>query len=59
MDCSIVEKTFPYTVGIYEVSGDTLEAGREKYRHLLNVHRNNLKNYDKEYVNNFCYFGSV
>ena len=54
-----VEKTFPYTVGIYEVSGDTLDAGREKYRHLLNVHRNNLKNYDKEYVNNFCYFGSI
>lgn len=54
-----VEKTYPYTVGIYEVSAETLQAGREKYEYLLEVHKNNLNNYDKEYVNNFCYFGTI
>jgi len=54
-----VEKTFPYTIGVYEVSQETLQAGREKYEFLLEVHRNNLNNYNKDYVNNFCYFGSI
>ena len=54
-----VEKTFPYTVGIYEITSETLQLGREKYEYLLEVHKNNINNYDKEYVNNFCYFGTM
>jgi hypothetical protein len=36
----VVEKTFPYTVGIYTVSQETLQSGRASYLHLLNMYKN-------------------
>lgn len=35
----VIEKTAPYNMGIYECSAETLEQGRDKYKHLLGVYR--------------------
>lgn len=39
-----VEKTYPYTIGIYEISQETLESGRKKYLQYLDLYKATVKN---------------
>jgi len=53
-----VEKTWPYSIGFFEVSDDTLDRGREEYESLLENYNVNflnrgIKNFDTHYTRQF------
>lgn len=53
-----IEKKYPFTIGLYELSEDLIDQGREKYRIWLNE----WKKYfiDKELdIDTFCYMGTI
>ena len=57
----VVEKTFPFTVGVYEISEDKLNEGRLQYQNLLKIYQANNAQYNKkpEMIDNFLYFGKI
>lgn len=57
-----VEKSHPYTIGIYEVSESTMERGRNKYKAALNEYKAYFINQDINTIHNiekFCYMGVI
>ena len=49
-----VEKTYPFTVGLYEISEENLNKGREQYEHLLEVHKRSTGD-----LEDFLYMGTI
>lgn len=43
-----VEKTYPFTVGLYEISEEKLKLGRLEYEELLEIYKANLENFKND-----------
>jgi len=54
----IVDKNNPFTVGIYEISPETIKKGREKYLSYLDYYKNTLGNNNFD-INSFVYMGII
>jgi exodeoxyribonuclease VIII len=57
-----VEKTYPFTIGLYEISEETIKRGREKYLEQLRMYQSYFINQDGNSIiaiENFCYMGII
>lgn len=53
-----IQKSYPYTIGVYEMSEETLKIGREKYRRALKMYKNHfIRPEDKRAIKSFYYRG--
>jgi len=53
-----IEKNYPYTIGIYELSQDSIERGREKYLEALEDYKHHFVNKNSD-IEKFCYMGQI
>jgi exodeoxyribonuclease VIII len=53
-----IEKSYPYTIGLYELSEETIEQGREKYQYWLNEWKKYFIDKSLD-IDTFCYMGTI
>jgi exodeoxyribonuclease VIII len=54
----VVEKTYPYTIGLYEISSEKIKEGRDKYMDLLKQY-DFYFNQEPEAIKNFLFMQSI
>jgi hypothetical protein len=53
-----IEKSYPYTIGVYELSQESIERGKEKYWEALEDYKHHFIN-KKSDLKRFCYMGQI
>jgi exodeoxyribonuclease VIII len=54
----MIEKTYPYTIGLYEVSSEKIQEFREKYEHLLKLYDFHF-NQNPDTIKDFMYISML
>jgi hypothetical protein len=53
-----IEKSYPYTIGIYELSQDSIDRGRAKYEEALADYKHHFVDKNSD-IEKFCYMGQI
>lgn len=53
-----IEKSYPYTIGLYELSEETIEQGRDKYMYWLKEWKKYFIDKSMD-IDTFCYMGTI